>query len=733
MDLNLDIEPEDGRSALPMAWIHLLFLAAIALAMTAMTHNLDDIRVPLFYTMGPLLMLAGLGLVAFRRALSPNRRVVTGLIAYGWVLVISTLFSKYSYVGWDQFLWNWSVFGFFVSAMAIGSTRRGGETLMRGIVVLLLVVTLIGFLMYDFTGKGQSFVALVFNQIYPSGKIDEPTHMFRLLATLTSAQREMQSTILSRDFESAFCVFFLPIAMLLAIDPGETRMSTVWRVVGCFASLTAVASIFLCFSRFQYLAGVVCVFAMSVAFFQSGSNRQRIWLSSLLAGMVVIVALLAWLKYADLQSFLSQKYLSIGSLSVMWAGDWKIFCAYPILGSGPGVYRILFPLYRDPGYFDYGISHVTSHGHNHFLDILSETGLLGFAAFVLILAGIVVPLARAAFRQADPRLRGRSTTGLIAVFAILLSISFSPFSRWIIGAVSMWTVLGLVAGWGLQATIAPARQSAHLQTRLSIGFFALGLVLLPLCTMRGIQYFRASLPYAEGLQYMEPAMEAMGNQQSPYKPADIERMLKQSVAEFEKAIQYDPSNPSPYYKLGSVFTSLSTYECSKAEEARDARVEIEKIAQNDVQADAYLNKAKDVYERLSAINPDYAQIHYNLGIVYTMYAQMLERQKADANEIQNYKSRALDEYKRNYNMMMSRNAALVYANALIGAQRGAEALSVMQAASERYPTNPETAEHYMHAALESKDPAAIARATERLKKVKPDSHYLKPEAKAEKH
>ncbi len=56
-----------------------------------------------------------------------------------------------------------------------------------------------------------------------------------------------------------------------------------------------------------------------------------------------------------------------------------------VVGGGPGSFRNLFPNHRSPDYFLYDISNVTLFAHNYFVDVLCETGLVGFAVFMTFL------------------------------------------------------------------------------------------------------------------------------------------------------------------------------------------------------------------------------------------------------------------------------------------------------------------------------------------------------------
>lgn len=83
---------------------------------------------------------------------------------------------------------------------------------------------------------------------------------------------------------------------------------------------------------------------------------------------------------------------------------------YPWLGAGARTFETMFPQYREPG-----IQGRYQHAHNDYLEIASDTGLIGFA----LLAGVVLTSAARALRVLRTH-RSRLARGL--AFASLMSI-----------------------------------------------------------------------------------------------------------------------------------------------------------------------------------------------------------------------------------------------------------------------------------------------------------------------
>jgi O-antigen ligase len=65
----------------------------------------------------------------------------------------------------------------------------------------------------------------------------------------------------------------------------------------------------------------------------------------------------------------------------MWRFGWNVFLEHPILGAGPGAFRSLVLEHRQAG----GRPHLAHfHAHQAFIQVLAETGLLGFFGFLAL-------------------------------------------------------------------------------------------------------------------------------------------------------------------------------------------------------------------------------------------------------------------------------------------------------------------------------------------------------------
>ncbi len=129
-----------------------------------------------------------------------------------------------------------------------------------------------------------------------------------------------------------------------------------------------------------------------------------------------------------LQSMLEiEKDTSAQGRFAVWANSSAIFKDYPILGAGKGNFRFVYQVYarrvvKDP-YFS--PQERVAYAHNDYVQLLAETGIVGFAAFILILTLLARKFWLALKERTDPRL----ITIAFALVAILAEAFWDfPFS-----------------------------------------------------------------------------------------------------------------------------------------------------------------------------------------------------------------------------------------------------------------------------------------------------------------
>lgn len=131
----------------------------------------------------------------------------------------------------------------------------------------------------------------------------------------------------------------------------------------------------------------------------------------------------------------------------LWTAAAKMILDRPILGVGPGTYRL-----RYAAYIGLGAGAVETHSNNLYLQLAAETGVLGLLAFLLVVVLAVAPLVRRLLERPSRTLSAPASTrtwivgaALVAAVAAFLGhgtvdyfFAFNPTNGlW-------WATLGLV-------------------------------------------------------------------------------------------------------------------------------------------------------------------------------------------------------------------------------------------------------------------------------------------------
>ena len=712
--------------------VHAICLLIVVLGMTPLTHNLDDIKVLLFFCTGPGLMLYALIGMYRGKFPYPTRWVGGGLLAFALLLLLSTLHAEFRWEGWFQLLVFFSAMGYFLSAFVLGSDRRTAEWFARFLLLLLLLTNLIGLFFFDLTGDPdhKSGLAFLYRLLYSERPpTTTGSNLQSLLYTLYSADGTMQSTILNRDFYAAFCVLYLPLAMLFALDPGPSRRPMVWRALGLLSALFSIVCIFFCMSKGEWIFGTLCVVFFGTLFYKVGETPglrpRHLW--AWIIGVGLLLICLGWMKSPILLGRLKALAYSIKSRSIIWDGAVEIFKDYPLLGAGPGNFRIYFPQYRSDDYFQHEISNVTLYAHNYFLDLLAETGLLGLGAFCVFLGALWLGGMRWAFKHPAERTRVLLAAALVGVFGMFGSNLSSPNGRWVIGASSLWTMMGLTAGLAcFAAGSARTRSGVRWPKWTAATLASVCAVVWMISIYEGKRYFESAKHYAKGMRLMDPAYQMMNA--GTISARDLNDYLTLASDHFENAARVRPGNISAYYKLGSIYSTLSHLQRDLTDESSNSRG----VRAGALQADRYLASAKSSYETLREYAPDYAEVHYNLGIVYHEYAGLLRRiregktawtpkdaRTPDDRMINEYKERALEHLDRMSEMSIKPEMARLRGRQYMQMGLHEKGLEVYREASHRYPDDREILENYRYAAAVLKEPRALADAMELLWRLSP--------------
>ncbi|MBN2754042.1 MAG: O-antigen ligase family protein [Candidatus Goldbacteria bacterium] len=154
---------------------------------------------------------------------------------------------------------------------------------------------------------------------------------------------------------------------------------------------------------------VFCAVSAAVLIIQSKDKKKALALAAVIMTAAVLVSVF----------ILNTKKDSVFIRVLLWKASVKMAAAQPLFGVGAANFRVQSPYYQalvyDKDSNNFYKPHDEAYSHNDYLQVLAETGIVGFIFFILALTACVISLYRA-----------RSFTALAALSGIL-AFAFTHF------------------------------------------------------------------------------------------------------------------------------------------------------------------------------------------------------------------------------------------------------------------------------------------------------------------
>ncbi|MBF0177092.1 MAG: O-antigen ligase family protein [Magnetococcales bacterium] len=209
-------------------------------------------------------------------------------------------------------------------------------------------------------------------------------------------------------------------------------------------------ALFLSTSRGGNIALIVALLTVvALAFLRRRrSNREK-----RLVLPVVVAALIAggWMGLGLLADRFKGSFIEHSGRIEVHVGTIEMVEHYPVLGTGSGTFKYVFPIYRTEK-----VQKFNDHSHNDFLEILATQGVIGFSLFGTSLAASWLAMIRRYLRRRDPFARGVLFAALAGSFSLSIH-GLVDFNLQIpANACYFWILIAM----GLQASVVP-RAAIH--------------------------------------------------------------------------------------------------------------------------------------------------------------------------------------------------------------------------------------------------------------------------------
>lgn len=562
---------------------------------TPYTHQLDEIKNTLLYSFTPFLLAVAIWRVDFSRFTWKTHATSLLLGLYTAAMVLSWIVNPYKLVG-ERILWFQVACVTFTCVFAwfMDSENKMRKTMMF-IVLVALASTVIGLILYANIGIPN----LIYNFGKSAGWSQEWVTLFYTLASPTA--KEMYSTILNSDFFAAFLVMTIPLTLAMFFVEEHLLFKAI--AVATFLLMNICLLFTNSIDSFLSMITSYILFLVLAYLYVKNWNLSKQFLITFFTGVAIIAITGIVLYIPQIYAVWNFKGAAYEGRTVLWwGGFWPwIYRDDPtmsninimtlLFGSGPGGYRFYFPVFRRPDYFDNQINNVTTFGHNYYLDLLCEFGILGLGFFLALYGKVLLDAFRQVRTTTNVSHRWYQIACICGLVGIAIQNWFSPNNRWAVCGMVYYSLIGLSIGLHHldrpgEPQVPATGEKRGGQLKLALALFVA--VFLFRSTPQGFDYFAAAKANGMGLRYMESA--------EMYSGQEKERFLERARLLFEEAIRVNPTFVTSYYKLAHVYNTLGYSDPSQSVE--------------------YIDKAIKAYEKLQAINPHYSEIHLNLGIMY---------------------------------------------------------------------------------------------------------------------
>ena len=435
-----------GISLAPLGQVALAGLAVAGLAVVALTlaepmaglsvtlflapfAPLENIMLRLPVDSGQIMLavtLAAWGLRAlYTRRLGVVSRSQSGawgvrLALVGFVAVaIVSFFAARSFDLWARETFKWVEVLLIYLLVAGERDPRKLRLVIGAILVSGLFQAALGIYQFGLRGEGPDEFAILGGRYYRSyGTFEQPNPFGGYMGLMWPFAAGVALFLIRKTYcvmrNLRFTIHDLRLAALAAFITGVAALS--------------LAALVLSWSRGAWLAAAVAGVAVLVC----ALRRPVLSVSILVAAGVLVLALnSAGLLPDSIRARLTDFTDQFSSLDVRgvnvndanysiierlahWQAAQNMITNHPWLGVGFGNYPAAYDDYRAMKW-----PNALGHAHNYYLNVWAETGVLGFAAYLLLWLVVVVKTARTAFRRDRRTLAPWLAVGLMGAWAHL--------------------------------------------------------------------------------------------------------------------------------------------------------------------------------------------------------------------------------------------------------------------------------------------------------------------------
>lgn len=358
---------------------------------------------------------------------------VAGQVVCGGLLLLMIREKKDSLFKYP--LWAISIFwlSVLIASFVFSVARLASlEELMRNVMYISLPIILYSWCSYHDRIKLLSYTVI------SSGTLISGIAIFNFLRdyihtmTFTPASEPLTRT---NDL-GAFMLLIFPLSLSNFLYEDEEPLE---KAVYALTTILSFVTIIMTFSRGIWLSTLIAV--VLILFLGRKILKKNLIYIGIVAILSVLPIIFNWEKIAQ-RLFSLQNIFNNAENSIEWRksllrGTWNMFLDNPIIGTGLNTFPSAFSAYQErAGYF-------SINPHNYYLQLLAETGVIGFTAFI-VLALSILYMSFKAFANSEKIFKGIALGLLVSIISSLIHIFVDI--DWSVAAIPImfWIEVGLL-------------------------------------------------------------------------------------------------------------------------------------------------------------------------------------------------------------------------------------------------------------------------------------------------
>ncbi|MBD3279037.1 MAG: hypothetical protein GF388_12115, partial [Candidatus Aegiribacteria sp.] len=261
---------------------------------------------------------------------------------------------------------------------------------------------------------------------------------------------------------------------------------------------------------------------------------------------------------------------------LIWTGTLSMVLQNPLTGYGPGSFQIVFPQFRNPGYFLLGVSHNTLHAHCEYLEIIVDTGIIGLLLWAAAAGFIFMKVFSRRNRifpvvETDGSTARFTAMGLVlGIVALLAEATVSVGLRWPPSALLLAMFTGLLLTCIKSEYV---RLNGVKRVTAVAGLLAAALLLAAVALPNYLRSMKSGRELFRGkdmnLVHIQPNLQMAAEAAAEWRRNGSDNAMQNALQYFynarmaadsaltwcEKCVETNPDDLGGWYALGSAYVS----------------------------------------------------------------------------------------------------------------------------------------------------------------------------------